>query len=336
MKRKIAFCIFLFSVLCWSCNNDFDINDTWKDNTIVYGILNKADSLQIIRVSKSFLGKGNAYDMAQISDSIYYNKPVSVKLEEWLNGNLHKTIILHKDSSMARDSGVFAYDKNYYFVTSELLNTNATYKLLVQVNNKTVTGETNLVNDFYMDVPSTINFSTTGTIKIKITSSPYARIYQSFFRFYYYELTSTDTIKKYIDFVLPTYMTTTIDGGEIFNIEYPGARFYEYVANTIQYNSNVIKRYAAKGSIVIYAFAGSNELYAYMQASGPTSGLVLDKPIYSNIGNGIGLFTSRISKYMPAKSLSQRTVDSLAQGVYTKDLLFQTYWNTSTVWDNFP
>jgi hypothetical protein len=337
MKRKILIGLFFIPLLFWRCSNDFDVNDAWKDYTVVYGILNKADSLQIIRVSKSFLGNGDALSMAQVADSIYYNKPLSVNIEEWLNGNLSKTIILHKDSSIARESGVFANNKNYYYVTSEPLSSSGLYKLVIQVNGKTVTSETQMIPDFYINnVPSTIAFSTTSSFRFNITTPANARIFQPYFRFFYYELTATDTVKKYMDFELPTYTSITLTGGEIINVEYPGSKFYEFVASNIKYNSHVIKRYAAKGSILISVYAGSNELYAYLQVSAPTSGLLLDKPTYSNISNGIGLFTSRFTKYIPAKSLTSRTLDSLALGVYTKNLLFQTDANTSPFWDQFP
>ena len=323
-------------IIFYQCNNDLDIFDRWKDNTIVYGLLNANDSLQIIRVSKSFLGEGNAYQMAQIADSIYYQKPITVKLEEWINGNLQRTINLQKDSSIARDSGVFAYQKNYYFVTNATLNTDAKYKLKIQIDDKTVSSETNMIGNFSLqNVPPQISFTSTY-FKFNIKTPANARLIQPVLRFFYYELTATDTTKHHIDIKLNIFTTNTTYGNEIINVEYPSVSFFEAVKNRIKPNNQVIKRIPAQSSIQIITYAGSNELYAYMQVSAPSTSLSMDKPSYSNILNGIGLFTSRYTKYELAKPLAGRTIDSLSMGVITKDLKFVSYSEIQTNWQLFP
>lgn len=334
-KVKIFFFLIL-SFLFTFCNNKLDVFDNWQDHTIVYGLLNASDTQQIIRVSKAFLGEGNAYNMAQITDSIYYNKPISVKIEEWLNGNLVKTISFHKDSSIARDSGVFAYQKNYYFVTNEALNADALYKLNIQIDGKTVSSETKLINNFNLqNVPAAISFTSTF-FKFSIKTPANARLVQPNLRFFYYELTATDTTKHFFDIKLPIYTTNTIDGNEIINVEFPSVKFFENVANQIKNNDQVIKRVPAQGSVQIITYAGSNELYAYMQVSAPSTSLSMDKPSYTNIINGIGLFTSRYTKRETPKPLAQRTVDSLAMGIYTKHLKFTNYATTQLNWELFP
>jgi hypothetical protein len=326
----------ILTILFTFCNNELDVFDDWKDNTIVYGLLNASDSQQVIRVSKSFLGEGNAYNMAQIHDSIYYNKPITVKIEEWLNGNLVKTISLHKDSSIARDSGVFEYQKNYYFVTNEVLNADAQYKLNIQIDGKTVSSETKMINSFSLiNVPAAISFTSTS-LKFSIKTPANARLIQPNLRFFYYEITATDTTKHFFDIKLPIYTTNTIDGNEIISIEYPSIKFFDAVKNHVKENSQVIKRVPAQGSIQIITYAGSNDLYAYMQVSAPSTGLSMDKPSYTNIVNGLGLFTSRYTKREIPKSLAQRTIDSLAMGIYTKHLKFSNYATTQLNWELFP
>ncbi|NSW45650.1 MAG: hypothetical protein HPY79_07540 [Bacteroidales bacterium] len=333
---KIFFFILLLPFIFYQCNNDLDIFDRWKDNTIVYGLLNANDSIQIIRVSKSFLGEGNAYQMAQIADSIYYQKPIIVKLEEWINGNLNRTINLQKDSSIARDSGIFAYQKNYYFATNTPLNTDATYKLNILIDEKIVNAETKMIGNFSLqNVPPQISFTSTY-FKFNIKTPANARLIQPVLRFFYYELTSTDTTKHYIDIKLNTFTTNTIYGDEIINIEYPSISFYEAVKNNIKSNNQVIKRIPAQSSIQIITYAGSNDLYAYMQVSAPSTSLSMDKPSFSNINNGIGLFTSRYTKYEIGKPLAGRTIDSLSMGTITKDLKFAPYSEVQLNWQLFP
>lgn len=336
--KKIFFFLGIFSTLTllYRCNNDLDIFDDWKDHTIVYGLLNPTDSLQIIRISKSFLGDGDAYQMAQINDSIYYNKPMNVELLQLLNGNVVRTITLHKDSSIARDSGVFAYQKNYYFVTSETINEETDYKLHVSINGKEVSSKTKTIGYFSLqDVPSQVSF-TPSNFKFKIKTPANARIFQPVFRFFYYDVTATDTIKNYLDINLSVYTSTSIDGGELISIEYPGNSFFESIGNKIKTDDNIIKRIVAKNSFQIIVYAGSNELYAYIQVSGPSTGLTMDKPSYTNIDNGLGLFTSRYTKYDLFRQLAQRTIDTLSQGQKTKQLKFANYSTTQLLWSQFP
>jgi hypothetical protein len=85
MKNILISLNFLFLLLV-SCSTDFDINETWKDTTIVYGIVNQNDSITYIKVNKAFLGDGDALMMAQIRDSNEYSIPLEVKMEEWSNG----------------------------------------------------------------------------------------------------------------------------------------------------------------------------------------------------------------------------------------------------------
>ncbi len=337
MKRNIFFGIFFSTLFFWQCSNELDINDNWKDYTVVYGLLNPVNNTQIIRVSKSFLGEGNAYQMAQIPDSIYYQKPILVTIEEWFNGNLTKTIPLYKDSLLPRDSGVFAFTKNYYYVTNEPLRTDAIYKLVINIDGKIVSSETKMIPDFsFVSVPSMISFSTTSNFKFSFSTPKYGRIFQTFIHFYYYDITATDTIRRLMEIPLGKYISNNIEGNEIVNYEYPGIKFYQDVANRIQHSEAVLHRVAAKMAIQLVVYAGSNDMYAYMQVSAPNTSLSMDKPSYSNISNGLGLFTSRYTKYDMPRQLTQRTIDSLAYGQFTKNLKFLNYSNSLIAWQHLP
>ncbi len=337
MKRNIFFSIFFLSILFWQCSNELDVNDNWKDYTVVYGLLNPQENSQVIRISKSFLGEGNAYQMAQIPDSIYYQKPITVNLEEWINGNLNKTILLKKDSLIPRDSGVFAFTKNYYYTTSDPLRTDAIYKLVINIDGKIVSSETKMIPDFsFVTVPSMISFSTTSNFKFSFNTPKNGRIFQTFIHFYYYEITATDTLRRLMEIPLGKYISNNIEGNQIVNYEYPGIKFYQDVANKIVDSDQVIKRVTAKDAIQLVVYAGSNELYAYMQVSAPSTNLSMDKPSYSNITNGIGLFTSRYTKKDMMRQLTQRTIDSLAMGQYTKHLKFLNYSNSIIAWQYLP
>ena len=52
-----------------ACEEDFDITASYKDVTVVYGLLDLGDDTTYLRINKAFLGDGNALLMAQVEDS---------------------------------------------------------------------------------------------------------------------------------------------------------------------------------------------------------------------------------------------------------------------------
>lgn len=302
------------------CKNDFKVNDEWKDIAVIYGLLSSSDSINYIRVSKAFLGDGDSYAMAQVSDSLYYQN-TTVKIEERINGNLTNTYNCLRIDTF-REPGIFAHN-NIIFATNAVLlnNPDTKYKLLVFANNKEITAETALIQDFpvYPINPIVQLSSSTNKLSITWSTPPIGKIYEPVVRFFYYDITSTDTTKKYLDITLDSQLSTSKEGGEVMSTSLIGTAFLHTVANIMPNNQNLIKRIVAKGSLEIRISVGSDEMYSYMQATLPTSEMVTDKPNFSNINNGLGLFSTRFIKIVPVLpslrfSLSQNTIDSLALG----------------------
>jgi len=85
MKKLIIFILTLSGIFT-SCSTDFEINAPYKETMVIYGLLNTLDTAQYIRISKAYLGEGNALIMAQEPDSINYADILDVKLERWYAG----------------------------------------------------------------------------------------------------------------------------------------------------------------------------------------------------------------------------------------------------------
>jgi hypothetical protein len=60
-----------------------------------------------------------------------------------------------------------------------------------------------------------------------------------------------------------------------------------------------------------------------MDLNKPSTSLVQERPAYTNIENGIGIFASRTKKIRTFNKLSQKSNDSLITGSYTGHLGFQ-------------
>ena len=94
--------------------------------------------------------------------------------------------------------------------------------------------------------------------------------------------------------------------------------FYSQVIKNIKEEAGVDRK---AGMIEFIFTVGNQEFSDYMDVNKPSDGIVQDKPIYTNINGGIGLFASRIS-HSVSKSMESRSLDSLFNGRMTSNLGF--------------
>jgi hypothetical protein len=69
-------------------------------------------------------------------------------------------------------------------------------------------------------------------------------------------------------------------------------------------------------------WVASDEFHTYLQLADPVSGIVEERPDFTNIENGYGLFGSRYFKGVNNKQFSNETVNELVNGQYTGTLRF--------------
>ncbi|MFN3874859.1 MAG: hypothetical protein ACK4L7_02980, partial [Flavobacteriales bacterium] len=67
MNHRLPAALMALSLL-GACSTELDVNEPYKDISIVYGLLNQRDSLHFVKINKAFLGEGNALDMARVRD----------------------------------------------------------------------------------------------------------------------------------------------------------------------------------------------------------------------------------------------------------------------------
>jgi hypothetical protein len=80
---KALFYLFIVLFISTSCDKTLNVNAEWKDITIVYGLLDQNDSVQYIKITKAFLGEGDALTFSKIADSSNYKEKLEVTMEEW-------------------------------------------------------------------------------------------------------------------------------------------------------------------------------------------------------------------------------------------------------------
>lgn len=332
--KKIITGLVLFATLYCSCSTDFDLVSDWKDITIVYGILDKNSDTTFIKISKAFLdAKTNALTTAKIPDSLYY-KHLNVRLEE-LGSSFGQMVTLdqvdgNKIGHVKRD-GIFATGDNILYITSVTLNPDRTYKLTISDsdNGKIVTATTHVIGNMTIASPS---------VGQKISMLPgrnFVTRWKTAINGKVYGVMMTFSYKEYDEFSNTLLRDTSLNwtivnqviagrssGGEDMSYNVSGTDFFNFLKSSIPVSSGV---YRVAGEIKFTFTAGGEEYYTYTQVSqahnGLTSGQVL--PDYTNVSNGMGLFTSRTVQVQDKITLQNITIDSIACGLMTKNLNFR-------------
>ena len=325
---KILILLLTTTTILHSCKKEIELNTEWKDVTIVYGILNQLDSIHYIKVTKAFLGPGNALQYAQIPDSSNYPYKMEVSLEAWNSTNQVAVYRFDTTTIHNKDSGQFYFPNQMTYANDSILDPVYHYKLVIRNphTQKEILSETALVRDFTVERPfnyQAISFDPGKISKVEWISAEGGRLYQVIVRFYYLETSKqnpSQSVEKYVDWeIVPGKNSKNDLGGEEIIESYDNDGFYSLLHAKIPVDPDVdrvarILRY--------YFIVAAEDLQTYIEVSQPSNSIVQEKPAYSNIDNGIGLFSARFVKTVDSIHLSQRTKDELRANELTWNLGF--------------
>ena len=115
--KKIYFIFSVFAIVYIACETDFDVNNTWEEVVVVYGLLDAGEGkeLQQIKISKAFLGNMDALQMAQYADSINLDtNDLDVRIFRIKNNNTIDTVVLSA-AEIIREGDLFVTTNNNVF-----------------------------------------------------------------------------------------------------------------------------------------------------------------------------------------------------------------------------
>lgn len=333
MKFKYLAILSLFaSSFLSSCSTDVDVIADYKEIAVVYGLLDVSQPIQYVKINKAFLGKGDAFAMAKEPDSTNFNPAdMSVILEKYNGSNFVSSTILYDTVISAPEDGNFSKKNNIIYATREVLDADFTYKLNIE-NKKTgykAEASTNIIDKININVGSGTwafvapdNKYSLGQ-NIKWNSQLNGKIYEVVFRFHYKEFKNgNDTIIKSIDWIFTPQYSVNSSGGEEMKKTIKGEEFFAFLKSvkSSYFSDNSFKRIAIGGQSIITTAGEDFQIYKDLNA--PYSSNFQEKPIYSNVKNGLGLFNTRITTYDFTKPLNSNTINELVNGPYTNDLGF--------------
>lgn len=319
----IVIAAFLFA----SCDNELVVTDEWKDIPVVWGLLNKSDTAHYIRVEKAFLDPTtSALDIARIPDSLYYDNAI-VSLKRISNNQDYQLERVNGDlEGYPREGGTFAETPNYlYKIKANEINLviGEKYQFILDRGDGSplVTSETIILPKPVLRNPqvgSLLAFKRSTLFTFMWNEMPDAGIFDLKVLFHYSER-SPETGNMFI----PKSFEWTV-AKNLIDREHKidGVEFYNAVKANIQVEADATRRF---DSLDIVVWAGGKELYEFIRITQANTGLTStqDIPRYTNISEGIGIFSSRNVSFNTGFQLASQTLDSLRNGIITDPLNFQ-------------
>ncbi len=357
---KFLSLLFVGALLFSSCEEDIILDGDFVETAVVYGLLDQADSIHFIKITRAFIGPGSALDIAQIPDSSYFDQ-VEATVSEVVNGQVTRTWALQDTTVQDKDTNGLFYgpeQKVFYFKTlptgpleaiqtssnpqlSSLIPT-ATYRFKAIINGGEfeVSGQTELVHGMTSPAASqnfTFKFAddpgeyiSTG-IAISNTGNSYitsAHLDVLFNEFEGASVTEKSFRWKLGEAAAEPYSSRTYSA--------VGRTFYDLIKANVSNTPSIDKRTFKAMRVILTG--GAEDLYNYMSVNSPSSSLAQSKPTYTNLSvtnskRVVGIFSSRqtVTYYKPfytspqqayIRAIDKKSTRELCNGPITGFLLF--------------
>lgn len=306
MRKLAIFLTIILSIFTLnSCNNNFEIFTDGEEVTVVYGYLDVEADTNYLKITKSFTG--NAVELAPNYSASNYDYKLDVKLigKFATNPGVLRTVILDTTSVFKPydPEGLFYSGTNQvlYYTTEKLLE-NQEYQLLITRNDgEVITSKVKTICGATIKKPVlNISFESPVTNKIEWRSNTFnqlAAYYEVIGYFYYKQIDpgQTDTTYHKMRWSFGTGTGESMYNSSTLNmfVNYTPTAFYSRLAadaNITNNTSTYTRRFVDCFEIVITSTG--DELYNYILIQNSNSA-IMDTPEYTNINNGLGIFSSR-------------------------------------------
>ncbi|MDA9820445.1 hypothetical protein N9C06_05950 [Salibacteraceae bacterium] len=324
-----------------SCETDVNVNADYQAVPIIYGLLDVTDSVHQIKINKTFLGEMDAREMATVRDSSEFQN-VNAIIESWSQyGNKERDYLLEEVEITNKDSGLF-YGPNqsvFQFVDNQLSST-STYKLIVDINSgsKIARAETKLVNfrelyrttDWARLKATGLRFADSDTIlgghEIHIVPPTNSKRVQVRAIFNYTDVINDGgnqlTFDREISFNLGTEIVENAYAPKEERFFFTGKQFFDAInlfVPDFEDTKGLVHRIPEDMDFEV-TIAGE-DLHVYMEVNEPSGDLNQEKPEYTNVEGGYGIFSSRMRMLFSEREvnseirLSKGTIEELVSGV---------------------
>ncbi|MEQ8704573.1 MAG: hypothetical protein RIC19_11670 [Phaeodactylibacter sp.] len=335
MKLLKPIVLLFVLVAGWSaCSTEVNLEAEWKDIPIVYGFLNVQDSAHYIRVQKAFLEPGgDALQVAQINDSIYYSD-VAVTLENRTKGT---SFVLERvngeEEGYDKEEGVFSNSPNIlYKISAEEADLEGGNEVFLRVDRgdelPPATATTIVLSpiDSVSSSPSN-NINTwryNQLLPVSWRPGPEALIFDVRFIIHYREVIPgqmEEPVAKTLEWVVNKSVLRDNPDGEREKVDISGQSFFAFLGSAIPPSQGEVRVFDFIDIVITGAGEEFRDFVLVEQANtGITSAQNI--PIYTNVEEGLGVFTSRYQLVRRGVRLGGEARDTLENGIFTRDINF--------------
>ena len=306
MRKLTIFLLAILSVIILnSCDNSVKIFTDGEEVTIVYGYLDVAADTNYLKITKSFAG--NAVEMAPDYSASNYDYKLDVQLigKFASNPNAVRNVVFDTTSVFKPydPDGIFYSGVNQVlYYTAEKLLENQEYKLVITRNDgEVVTSKVKTICGSEVKKPTmNISFESPVTNKIEWRSNQFnqlAAYYEVIGYFHYKQIDpgQTDTTYHKMRWYFASGTGESMYNSSTLNMfaNYTPTTFYSKLAadaNIANNTDTYTRRFVDCFEIVVTSTG--DELYNYILVQNSGSA-IMDTPEYTNIENGVGIFSSR-------------------------------------------
>lgn len=308
--NKLKYLLFLLvTIVFFSCETDIDVNAEYKDIPVVYGLIDPQDSVHYIKINKAFLGNANALDLAADANNFNYAAgELDVIVEEWNEtAKIQSYSLVRTVNEIPKDPGIFDNSENvlYRFVETAIDRDN-TYKLKI-VNSslsKETTAETKIVGSSTLAFPGNqnklqfhngVDFLTPPDFLVN-AGTEVGRVELTLV-FHYNDYFTTSSllppVPHSISIPLGESITGTVNGKQL-DWSLKGEIFFDKIFGSTPAPSTLpFFSHREVGNFTLEIDVAGSELSTFMSVSTPSTSVNQDKPPYTNIIDGLGIFSSR-------------------------------------------
>jgi hypothetical protein len=325
----------------FGCDNELNVTADWKEVTILYGALNPTVSKNYVRVQRAYLDETtSALAFSEVRDSLYFDT-LTVFVEEFQEGVFKRRIPLKRVDGniigIPKDTGFFYDDENILYELDADINpsqyaTDWVYKITVEnpATGDVTTASTASLGNIQPKSPispsggSIYVYNTSNhVVPVNFQEGKHARAYRVSMDIRIEEYKKDNPTQKEIkelEWVLVSSGTTESLGGfrdGSYKVQSRG--FFALLKNQLSVDPTVERR------LVDYDFTFygiSDDFNTFLAVLEPSNGIVQKKPEFTNVQNGLGIFTSRnITKFENLR-FNATTLPQIQTSELTEDLGF--------------
>lgn len=317
------------------------------------------------RIQKMFLGQASAFDMAQISDSSYFKaEELTVNLVEYDGNTVTRfpmdTVTIdtkvvgdpndetldffgpkqrlyrsNRNVTASREYGIEVIKKNLdtqdtvYFAESRTPLVNAS---AFAFTNPSQNSSTAPVMDLYNSSGQTFK-----QYAFSFKTANGGALYEVWLRFHYRETVNGITTEKSVEWLAEVIEPADFGSNQTLTVQLEGEAIIRQIGTLVKPDAAALRTIgiervpeaANNRDLDIYVKMGGIYLRDFREVtSSSNTGAVQDKPAYSNITNGIGLFSSRTFKTFANGAgaglyFNASTLSAIESSSYTQGLNFQ-------------